>query len=285
MSLRFFWFTNEKGLFVSKILLVTLFFLFFLINLAKLGRKHGQGAFQKGASWLEAVIKDLFYQSLHCLFFPLALFPWGSKKHDKTPIILVHGYMHTRVIWLYHLFHLKKQGFGPIFTLNLGKPFSSIQSFRNKLSTRIKDLSKELGKEEFYLIGHSMGGLVCIASALEKTGNISIKKVITIGSPIHGTKAAKLAIGECAREMEKDSSFTQSLAEKMQQCATTEFFHIGSKTDQLVFPASSSFLRKDRDHVCLVEGVGHVGMMASKKVHQKLSEYLSSKTLLSQTLD
>lgn len=63
---------------------------------------------------------------------------------------------------------------------------------RQPLADSIVQVSKALPKkEELVLVGHSLGGVVSTLIALNKTHNV--KKVVTISSPLGGSKAAVYA--------------------------------------------------------------------------------------------
>ncbi len=228
----------------------------------------------KLAHWLYAFFTDCLCRTVFFLTFPLSFFPLESKKHRKNPILLVHGYMHQSSVWAYHLYHLRKKGEGPIYTINLGAPFSSLEEFSRKVAEKITCIAEEYPDLPITLIGHSMGGLVCIHAALEKRFSIPVAKVITIGSPLAGTKWAKLAPGTCARQMQIGSKFLQQLRKNLEKPLDFLLFHIGTTNDQVIVPQTSCFLGKEPQKETTLKGIGHMGLLLSKKVHQILLFYM-----------
>ncbi|MEM8629259.1 MAG: alpha/beta hydrolase [Chlamydiota bacterium] len=256
------------------VVLLSLGLFFCLLQIASCGRALSSGKTKRAFSFLEAACKDLGCQILHLLFLPLAWIPWKSEKNREIPIVLVHGYLYTRIVWLYHLFFLRRGRLGPLYTLNLGYPFSSIEEFVSVLEKKLEALQREKQYKTFHLVGHSMGGLVCVAAALRPSHRYSIAKVITIGSPMQGTKSARWALGICGRQMEEHSLFTQSLTEKMAFCESTQFFHVGSCEDHIV-PLDSSLRSPHPKRAFCVSGVGHLSLLLSREVQKKIEEYLS----------
>jgi triacylglycerol esterase/lipase EstA (alpha/beta hydrolase family) len=187
----------------------------------------------------------------------------------KTPILFVHGYVNFSSVWIYHLFRLKKIGYGPLFLINLGYPFSDIDTYAKKLKKQIEKIQKKLNKKEIILIGHSMGGLISSYYASNYPNHASIKAIITLGSPLKGTKIAKIGIGKCCRQMEIESEFLQKLKTKY---PVNLMYHIVTKKDQLVIPYTSGIINQERKYI--IDDLGHTGLLYSSRVTKKIDYWL-----------
>lgn len=84
---------------------------------------------------------------------------------------------------------------GPIYTIDLGSPFLSIEEYAEKVKEKAKQIAHETGHTKLALIGHSMGGLVSAYYAIHLAPEGSIRSVITLGSPMQGTKVAFFGVG------------------------------------------------------------------------------------------
>src|SRR4030095_9052037 len=84
-----------------------------------------------------------------------------------------------------------------------------------------------------------MGGVISSLVAMEDDSRIAA--VFTIGAPIGGTHMAKVGIGANAREMERHSKLILELSQQLQAKTHVPFYHIATKTDQMVVPSSSGF--------------------------------------------
>jgi triacylglycerol esterase/lipase EstA (alpha/beta hydrolase family) len=193
---------------------------------------------------------------------------------DGGPILLVHGYCHDSSAWVYHRRQLAKAGLGPLYTIDLGYPFHSIERYAEKVKEKAEQIAKETKRTDLVLIGHSMGGLVSSWYAVRLALPQTVTDVITIGSPLDGTCPAKIGLGPNAREMEPGSSFVKALQEEIGKCQSIRFFHIATKTDQLVIPSESALPKGPPERRFVVDDIGHVALLFSPRIANQLSLWL-----------
>jgi triacylglycerol lipase len=224
---------------------------------------------------------------LHSIFafwasYIFSLCPWkqrgGYSKYEgePRPIILVHGYLNSSFVWFYHLSHLIKAGFGPIYTINLGNPFSSIEEYVEKLEKKVKNVLEETGAKSVVLIGHSMGGLVSSYFAVKKAKPGEVSDVISLGTPYHGTTKAYLGFGKCANQMRMGSSFIENLQKIVAKSRNVRFYQIATKGDHIVVPYTSALLSSHRENQYVLEDVGHAALLFSSQVNKKLIFWLEA---------
>src|SRR3990167_766851 len=86
----------------------------------------------RGIHWAHAMTYEVL--ALACVacsrlarLHPSHQLPAGSAK--GRPILLIHGYVNNGSVWIYQKKQLKKAGFGPIYTMDLGYPFHSIVDY------------------------------------------------------------------------------------------------------------------------------------------------------------
>ena len=234
--------------------------------------------------WLKALTLESF-------IFVLARFLSFFKKKDlkwvnfdnqiKNPILLIHGYLHNSVVWFYHGKKLKNKGFGPIYTISLKKPFSSIESQALEVDEKVKKIQEETKTSDLILIGHSMGGLIASYFALNIAKKNTVKDIITIATPFEGTKLAIFGLGKCAKEARRNSKFLSDLNKKLSEETEINFYNIASFTDQIIRPYTSAILQTNKDHQVwennhyILNGIGHASLLYSKKVNDKISSWLS----------
>jgi len=226
-------------------------------------------------NWLISLFFEMFYSLASYLSVLFLKKERTWNKTDKIPILLVHGYIHNSSVWLYHAKKLNKKGFGPIFTVNLGSIFSSIEEYTNVLSNKIDQILKTTKKKKIILIGHSMGGLVSLNYATHHQKKNHIKAIVTIGSPIKGTKMANLALGDCGKQMRPGSFFLRNLNEAIQEVNDFKIFNIASKTDEIIIPYSSAVIGNAYD-VAVLNRIGHNALLYSNRVNKILSNWLLS---------
>lgn len=225
--------------------------------------------FSRPIHWLHAMTFEIFALLGVGL---LRLIPGSRKTVQKKgrPILLVHGYINNGSVWLIFKKRLEALGFGPIYVINLGHPFRSIASYAEKVREKAKEIEKETNRSDLILIGHSMGGLVASYYATQMANTVT--DVITIATPLQGTPVAHIALGPNGKEMRPKSLLLEKMREGMKNSSTTHFFHVATKSDQLVIPGESAIF-KENPHF-LLEDLGHASLLYSKRVNRQVAKWL-----------
>lgn len=204
----------------------------------------------------------------------------GSQNVPGKPILLIHGYCNDSSVWAYMRRKLAQEIASPIYTIDLGYPFYSMHDYAEKVRARIAEIRKETGSSDVILVGHSMGGVISSLVAMKEAPSIST--VFTIGAPLCGTRLAKVGVGLNAREMEISSPLLFELNAQLRGAKEIRFYHIGTKTDQMVIPCSSALLGCCPEREFLFEDVGHVSLLFSPRVARVLLHWLREQSQFSQ---
>ncbi|HTN67560.1 MAG TPA: alpha/beta fold hydrolase [Burkholderiaceae bacterium] len=179
-------------------------------------------------------------------------------------VLLVHGYGcnsgywdgMSRVLARTHISH---------HALDLEPVLGSIDQYVPALDAAIQALCKASGQARIVLVAHSMGGLAARAY-LRRHGAARIAKIITLGTPHHGTALANFAIGVNTREMHwngragqgQPSAWLQALAASEDAELHRLFVSIYSHHDNIVSPPTSAHLDGARN--IELAGIGHVAL-------------------------
>ena len=97
-------------------------------------------------SFIGAVLKEAF---LYPYCFLISAIPskkiyWPATSEEKEcPILFVHGYLNSARVWKFHGKYLSEKGFGPIHTISLGSPFSSIESYAKKVRSKLQEIDSK----------------------------------------------------------------------------------------------------------------------------------------------
>lgn len=213
-------------------------------------------------------LHSYYYTCSH--YFDTDLNDETEIKTDKTPVLLVHGYLHNQSAWTdFKSKIVSNDKIGSIFTINLGTPFHSIEEYSSMVEQRAKKIAELTKRNDLILVGHSMGGLVSSHFALNHQSETKVKKVITLGSPLKGTYLGYFGIGTCARQMIYGSEFTKKLQKQIQDSKEIQFHNIGSQYDGIILPNNSAFLDPSQHiEVDELQDIGHSAYLTSEKVHQ-----------------
>lgn len=225
---------------------------------------------------------NILFFLLSLLQYPLGIFNLDPKhvpKDTKRVTVLVHGFIHNRSTWHFLQKEFSKnKKLGPVFTLNLGHPLQSIHSYTKTLHEKILEIKKMLGNEttlEVFLIGHSMGGLVCLNYACEYPDE-RVSKIVTIASPLQGTPTANLAKlwSQSGREMLPNSQFLTNLTEKVKKLeGKTMIYHIGCGRDWFV-PCNNAYLEGSCNDK-IFSGMGHFAPLYSTSLASQINSWLT----------
>jgi triacylglycerol esterase/lipase EstA (alpha/beta hydrolase family) len=158
---------------------------------------------------------------------------------------------------------LREAGFGPIRALNLEPLLAGIDVYVERVQREVLDLRDSSAGARVALVAHSMGGLVARAS-LRDVGAEAIDRIVTIGTPHHGSALARYAPGPAARQMRPDSPWLASLNAAQEGRLPVALTSIYSEDDNLIGPAHSAVLRGAE--LCGVRGLGHFGLLRSRSV-------------------
>jgi len=217
------------------------------------------------------------------------------KPEDVNPnqplVIGVHGFLGGGNNWMYMFSRLREAGHENLATINLGNAFVSIDDYADKLHQLVgKYESNQVLKDklngkplEIQFVCHSMGGLVARHYKQKyPDDNVNIKNIVTLGTPLNGTKVSKLALGvsKAAKEMNLNSEFVKNQQKNAALDNHTHYFHIASKCDYVIRPLVSA-VQGNAPHTEKewLDGTGHVSYMFSDKTADLVVDYFKREKL------
>jgi len=169
-----------------------------------------------------------------------------EEAASRRGVVLVHGYLCNRGLWNSWLNRLREAEI-PFVAVSLEPPNSSIDEYVAQIEGAVQRLEACTGMAPV-AVGHSMGGLALrnwwspSAPSLGGGSHTRLHRLITIGTPHHGTWMANFAITRNAREMQLGSPWISALFAResvVKRTMTTCFY---SAYDNIGFPASAATL-------------------------------------------
>lgn len=200
---------------------------------------------------------------------------------NKPDILCVHGYLHNESPWGRFRHYLQKAGTGPVNAVRYSSVFHAIPKNSLQIKKKIEQIKQETGRDVRILIGHSQGGLECLEYALEHAPKDQLIYIITLSSPLHGTKMAKIGVGPSAKQMHIGSDYIKNFHERLKNATHIRVFALASEIDLIIRPQTSALMEEYpfADNI-LFEDIGHVTFLYSEKIMKKVVEYLVSQSLL-----
>ena len=181
----------------------------------------------------------------------------------RLPVILVHGVMVNDGVWFTIRRYLARHDVSAVYSINYGPPYGDIEHFAERLGAKIESVCAATGAGRVLLACHSMGGLVARAYVRQR-GPARIERIVTIGTPHHGSMFARGLIGRCLAQMRPGNAWLAELNRDESEPSPVPITSIWSRHDSLVAPQASSELAC-AENVALV-GVGHNALLGDREV-------------------
>jgi pimeloyl-ACP methyl ester carboxylesterase len=185
--------------------------------------------------------------------------PLGLRLQAQArglPVLLIHGYACNSGYWT-PMSALLTAARISHYGIDLEPLGASIDDYAPQVQAAVERLCAATGTSQVIIVGHSMGGLVARAY-LRRYGHQRIARVITLGTPHHGTALASFGPGSNALQMRCNSAWLDGLAASEANLQRSLFSSIYSVHDNIVAPQDSSALPGARN---LVFGaIGHVAL-------------------------
>ncbi len=174
----------------------------------------------------------------------------------RRGVVLIHGFICNRAFWTPYMRQLQAQGI-PFVALSLEPVFASINRYRPTVEQAVQRLNQHTGLAP-NLVGHSMGGLVARAWIQTRADVDAFHRLITIGSPHHGTALSLFSPFANAQQMQRGHEWHQLLGARETPAIRARFTCWYSHCDNIVLPASTATLIGADNR--FVPARGHVDM-------------------------
>lgn len=225
---------------------------------------------------------------IHPLLLPLAYRPSApplspTSNKNAIPVLLVHGYLQNKTVWLWFHKKLRKiPEIGPLYNINLFPPFCSIAQHSDTLKKEIERIKVETQQNKIILVGHSMGGLAASYYTEYLAKPNEVEKVIALGSPFQGTRLVALGFGACVKEMAPQSAFLQELTQRIQH-SSAAYYYVGSQIDNLILPWTAAFPPDQHlpgKNKLILEDYGHLRLLVSPRIVDQLAKWITTPSSL-----
>jgi triacylglycerol esterase/lipase EstA (alpha/beta hydrolase family) len=244
------------------------------------GSDHSRrlNAFENCALFFEEFCASLLCSSVGLPFkqFDKRIFPDSTS----LPVLLIHGYGCNSGYWHWMSKALQDARISH-YALNMEPVLSSIDSYVALIESTIRRIRAETGNDKVVIVAHSMGGLAARAY-LRDYGGAGIGKIITLGTPHHGTTLADFGIGINCGEMNwigraeegTDSRWLHLLETSEDRQLRKLIVSIYSHHDNIVSPQQSSHLPFARN--IAVDAIGHVALALNAGIQARVIEEIGT---------
>lgn len=187
-----------------------------------------------------------------------------APEPEGLPVLLIHGYgcnsgywhAMSKVLLKAHITH---------YAIDMVPIIGGIDEYTPAIHQAIQRMRRETGHDKVILLAHSMGGLAARAY-IRAHGYRHIAKVITLGTPHHGTGLAHFGVGINTQQMRWTvtnqeglvSEWLRSLAASESPAIYQLFVSIYSHHDNIISPQTSSHLEGAKN--LEFHAIGHVAL-------------------------
>ena len=171
--------------------------------------------------------------------------------------------------------HLKGLGietYAPDFKPNTGA--ADLRDLAADLKGHVESARSE--NAPLYLVGFSMGGLVCRYYMQRLQGAERIERWATISTPHHGTLTAYGFWGKGVSQMRINSAFLNDLNKDINLLQEVPFLSLWTPFDLMILPADSSVLPIGINQE--VHIAAHPFMHSSRMVTEKIGRFLQGES-------
>ena len=200
----------------------------------------------------------------------------AEPDHAATPgarrrgVVLVHGFVCNRGLWTPWLTRLRTRG-QPFVAVNLEPVFGSIDHYPAIIEAAVRQLEITTGQAPV-IVAHSMGGLAVRAWLDQFEADQRAHRIVTLGTPHHGTWLARFAFPPNARQMRVGNPWLRQLASREPPQRYARFTCFYSHCDNIVFPASTATLPgADNRHL---DATAHVHMVSCAEAWAEVEHWL-----------
>ncbi|WP_372525533.1 esterase/lipase family protein [Piscinibacter sp.] len=198
--------------------------------------------------------------------------PAGSCRRG---VVFVHGFVCNRGLWNPFMSRLRELGV-PFIAVNLEPVFGSIDHYAAIIDDAVQRITAATGQAPV-IVAHSMGGLATRAWLDAHDGDTRVHRVVTVGSPHHGTFLGHMAHTPNSRQMRLNSEWQQRLEAREPAQRFQRFTCFYGHCDNIVFPATTATLAgADNRHVA---GCAHVHMAHHEAVFSEVLRWVDSPTM------
>jgi triacylglycerol lipase len=186
-------------------------------------------------------------------------------------VVLVHGFFCNRALWNPWMSKLRAAQV-PFIAVNLQPVFGSIDDYAGIVNAAVQRMASTTGMPPV-VVAHSMGGLAVRAWLAKACDDTRVHRVITIGSPHHGTWLARFGHTRNGKQMRLDNDWLKSLERTETPERLAKFTCFYSHCDNIVFPPSTATLQHSVSRH--VAGTAHVHLVFQGDAYQELLRWVS----------
>ncbi|OBG28524.1 hypothetical protein A5764_25025 [Mycobacterium sp. 852002-51057_SCH5723018] len=180
------------------------------------------------------------------------------------PVLLVHGFGGAKSSWSLVAQSLTAQGL-TVAAMSYAPVGNSVEQLADNLVAEVQRTLSRTGADKVHLVGHSLGGVIIAQAILDSRLAGRVDTVVTLGSPFGGSPwAGALPLVEIVRALRRGSPLLRRLAATPLPDGV-RWLSVTAALD-IVVPGMRSVPFHPEVETVTIDGVGHLGMLLSRRV-------------------
>ncbi|HEY2388619.1 MAG TPA: hypothetical protein VGK30_16810 [Candidatus Binatia bacterium] len=221
------------------------------------------------------VALEIAAMSVALLAVPFGALAWrrvpSVVAQERPPIVFVPGYATTRsCLWLLRR-RLAAAGWAQAAGFNYRSVLGDVAAAARGLDTLLDQIRASAGDRDVVVVAHGIGGIVARLCVRERRGS-GVAALVTLGTPHQGSKLYALALDPMLAGLRPGSELIAHLAADDPLLADTDVTAVASSFDFTVVPSAAA--RYPGASTIEIEGVGHFGLLWSRRVFEVVRENL-----------
>lgn len=193
--------------------------------------------------------------------------PWPAEP--RPPVLLVPGFALNRSSMWAVARHLRRCGWDWVHIINNEPREATVEQYARELAREVATFRAATGAAQIDLVCHSMGGVVAGLYVNQMRGHESVRRMVTLGTPWHGTRVAYFGLRRQTRDLTPDAP-----ALPQARPPRVPLTSIWSTHDEIVWPSRSSVVL-GADHVDLTH-IGHLDLTRHPRALRAVAEALAT---------
>ena len=190
------------------------------------------------------------------------------------PVLCVHGlFLNDTTMWG---IRQRLQSLGrPTRAIFMGLPIPTPMAYVEPLTRVMREMADRFPDEGFEVVAHSIGG-VMVREVLTRNPELanSVHRIVTLGSPHHGTAVVRwIHFGPIHKMLALDSDYLKGLADFRTLAPSADVTTLATQHDLVVYPVWTSFL-EGALRVTMSE-VSHLGLLTEPRAHDEIERAFS----------
>ncbi len=190
----------------------------------------------------------------------------------RRGFVFIHGFVGNRGLWNPWLAQLKARD--EVFcAISMEPLLGSVDAYVPLIDAAVRRVHASTGLAPV-LVCHSMGGLAARAWLQACSADHRVHRVVTLGTPHHGTWLSRFGQSINSRQMRQGSRWLTQLAQREPAARRALFICYYANCDNIVFPTSTAAWPGAENR--FVPGVSHVALVFDTRVMQEVLALVSA---------